>query len=1103
MKRALRGLGLGAACLLLTGTSTFAQLSTAQLSGRVTDQHGDIVQGANVTAIQIDTGYTRNDLTDASGLYLLSNLPPGPYRLQISLRGFSTYVQTGIVLHVATPQVVDAMLTVGVLENTVTVEAPRPLVDLQSSGLRAVVRHEEILALPLNGRNPVELVTTTGAAVHTISAGVTALPGGMGISVAGGQSFGVMYLLDGAMHNSPQDNLNLPFPFPDALQEFSVATSALSAQSGMHATAAVTAVTKAGTNRFSGNAFEFFRDRRFNATNPFAPVRPDGKRVDDGLQRHQFGGTAGGPLIRDKLFFFAAYQGTTVRQQPAANIAWVPTPAMLAGDFGAIASPACNGGRQITLGDGFENNRIDPARFSRAALNLMKYLPSTTDPCGQVTYTLRKDSNEAQFLGRIDYQRTPNSIFARYLATSYTQSVPMRASDSALSLFDAANNRGESGFDDLAQSLAVGDTHVFGSNTVNSLRFAFNRTAVRRITPDTFDPYDLGADAYSYYPHVMTVIVRGGFTVPNQGPSRFVANAAQLTNDLTLVRGTHQISVGGSVAYWRYRLEAHARSGGSWVFTGESTGLGLADLLIGRVGSLEHSGPGFLPMDQWYMGIYAQDTWRASRRMTVNAGVRWEPYFGQNLLNGAIYNFSLENFRNNVKSTVFRNAPAGLIYPADPGFPAGRSGLYTQWWNLSPRVGLAWDVMGDGRTALRAAYGLAYDFPAAEYHLRNAQAPPFGNRTSLQDPPGGFDRPYAHLGGDPHPIVTSPDIRYVPYGSFGATDPHINSPRIQQWNVTIERQMGATWQVAASYLGSHTDRLWNQVAMNPGVFLGLGPCTLDGTFYASCSTTQNLNQRRELSLSGQNPDAARLIGNLDLHTDLGTQDYQGLKLSFQRRAAAGVSLSGTYTVSRCYGDPALQTGSFPSNAGGYTNPEDPAFDRGLCDQDRTQLASFTVSAQTPRFVTRALRSWASDWRISGIISARSGAPINVIAGVDRAYTGIQNQRVNQVLANPYGDRTLNNWLNAAAFALPAHGTLGNFRRNSVRGPGFWTVDAALSRVVSLGASRRVALRVEAFNLFNTFNWDLPDVNFVSPAFGRITSMAGTPRVMQFGVRYAF
>ena len=567
----------------------------------------------------------------------------------------------------------------------------------------------------------------------------------------------------------------------------------------------------------------------------------------------------------------------------------------------------------------------------------------------------------------------------------------MGPSDTPLSLYDAANNRRESGFDDLAQSLAVGDTRVFGHNTVNALRFAFNRSAVRRLAQDTFDPYDLGADAYSYYPHVMSVIVQGGFRVPNQGPGRFVANAAQLTNDLTLVRGAHQISVGGNVAYWRYRLQAHALSGGWWMFTGNATGLGLADLLMGKVASLEHSGPALLPMDQWYLGIYAQDSWRASPRVTLNVGVRWEPYFGQNILNGAIYNFSLENFRNNVKSTVFTNAPAGLIYPGDAGFPPGRSGLYTQWWNLSPRVGLAWDVMGNSRTALRAAYGLAYDFPPAEYHLFNAQASPFSNRTVVRNPPGGFDRPYAHLGGDPHPIVTSPDVRYFPYSSFGATDPHINSPRIQQWNVTIERRIGATWQVAASYLGSHTDRLWNQVAMNPGVFLGLGPCTLNGVFYTTCSTDQNLDQRRELSLSGQNPAAARLIGSLELHTNLGVQDYRGLKLSFLRRASGGVSLGGTYTVSRCFGDPAIQTGSFAVTGSQYTNPDDPGFDRGVCDQDRTHLASFTVTAQTPSFAAGALGALASGWRISGIVSARSGAPINVITGVgnagDRALTG--------------------------------------------------------------------------------------------------------------------
>ena len=763
MKLWLRIFSLSAICLLLTSAVASAQLSTAQLSGRVTDESSGVLPGVTVTMTQTGTGFTRSDVTDASGSYVLSNLPPGPYRLEVALAGFRSYVQTGIVLQVAASPAINVVLSVGSLNETVTVEGAAPLVDVQSSGISDVVRSEEILALPLNGRNAVELVVAAGAAVQVTTAPSRAVPGGLGISVAGGQSSGVAYLLDGAMHNNPQDNLNLPFPFPDALQEFSVATSGLNAQNGMHAGASVNAVTKSGTNRFTGNVFEFLRDRRFNAKNPFAQIGPDGQRVDDGLRRNQFGGTLGGPLVRNKLFFFGAYQGTIVRQQPAANIAWVPTAAMLTGDFTAFASPACNGGRQINLGGGFQNNRIDPARFSRAAINLVKYLPSTTDPCGQVTYKMKNDSNEGMFVGRIDYQRTADdSIFGRYMATSYTKPIPMTESDTVLSLYDAANNRNESGLDDLAQSLAVGDTRVFGSHTVNSLRFGFNRVAVRRLAPATFDPYDLGSDVYSYQPDVMVVIVQGGFQANNPGPSRFMTNASQLSDDLTLVRGSHELSVGGNLAYWRYSFQSHARSGGNWNFTGQLTGLGMADFLMGRVGRLEHGGPAILPMDQWYMGLYAQDTWRATPRVTINAGLRWEPYFGQNVNNGAVYNFSRENFRTNVKSQVYVNAPAGLTYPGDSGFPSGRRGLNTQWLNFSPRAGIGWDVGGDGRTAVRASYGLTYDFPNAEYQLINANSPPFGNRSILEDPPGGFDRPYASQGGDPHPILTNRQTQYLP-----------------------------------------------------------------------------------------------------------------------------------------------------------------------------------------------------------------------------------------------------------------------------------------------------------------------------------------------------
>ena len=1093
--RAVRYTSAVVVLVLVCGSFVFAQ-STAELAGRVTDESGAVLPGVTVTATQTDTGFTRTVVTDANGNYVMPNLPTGPYRLDVSLEGFRSYSQTGIVLQVGSAPTINAQLAVGALSETVSVDAAAPLVEVQRAGISDVVENERIVELPLQGRQVTDLIVLAGAAVQTGVASSRSMQGGVNISVAGGQSFGVAYLLDGAMHNNPQDNANLPMPFPDALQEFSVATSGLSAQNGMHSGASVNAVTKSGTNVLHGNVFEFIRDRRFNATDPFAAIGPDGKREDDGLQRNQFGGTLGGPIVRDRLFFFGAYQGTTVRQTPSSNFANVPTAAMLAGDFSAFASAACNAGGPVTLRAPFVNNRIDPALFSPAALNIARRLPSTTDPCGEVSYSSSEDTDEGQFLGRVDYQwTTDHTLFGRYMLTTYSKPAPFSKSENLLTT-------GTPGLENTAHSLALGSTAVISATTINAVRFAFNRTAIDRGNPAFFDPKTIGSNVHSYNPGEMVLTVTGGFDISAGTATKglFETDAAQISDDFTMVRGNHQVTMGGSLAYWKMNFLTHARSGGNWTFSGQLTGLGLADFLLGRVARLEHGGPGALPMDQWHTGLYVQDTWRASNRVTVNAGLRWEPFFGQNVLNGAISNFSMENFRNDVRSRVFLNAPAGLIYPGDEGYPDGMSGLNTQWWNFSPRAGVAWDVQGDGRMAVRASYSLGYDFPTAEYHNINAQAPPFGNRSLVEDPPGRLDNPYGHLGGDPHPIVTNANTPYIPFGAFGAIDPDINSPRVQSWNVTVERQIGNDWGVAASYLGSYSDRLWNQVQLNPGVFLGLGPCTLAGRAVPSCTTNANLNQRRVLSLSGENPEAAALIGNLDLHTDIGSQNYRGLKLSFRRRAAAGISLNGNYTLSRCFGD--ATTGGFPQLASGYTDPSNPEFDRGYCDQDRRHVGSLTVGAQTPEFAHAALRALLSGWNASGILSARSGSRLNVIAGQDRAFTGIQQQRPNQVSDDVYGG-TLTNYLNRAAFAQPAAGTLGNVPRNAFTGPAFWTVDLALARRLAVAAGHSLELRVETFNLFNNFNWGNPVVNLNSGLFGRIRSMAGAPRIMQFGVKYGF
>jgi hypothetical protein len=1112
MARFCRALVVGVFALVLTSATSWAQLSTAQLSGRVTDESGAVLPGVTVTVTQTDTGLMRNVVTDETGTYVLPNLPTGPYRLEAMLQGFRTYVQTGIVLQVAATPSLNVVLGLGNLEETVSVEAAAPLVDVQSAGISDVVDNERIVELPLQGRQVTDLIVLAGAAVQTGVVGSRNFPGGVTISVAGGLPTGVGYLLDGAVHNSPQSNVNLPMPFPDALQEFRVATSGLSAQNGMHASASVNAVTKSGTNAFRGNAFEFLRHRALNATSPFASIGPDGKRMDDGLLRNQFGGTLGGPVVRDRLFFFGAYQGTALRFRPADQIAFVPSNSMLAGDFTAITAPACTGGRQINLGGGFVNNRINPALFSPAAMRLAQRLPRTDDPCGQVTFQTTEDRNEGQGVGRMDYQLTPDhSVFGRYMATLITKKPAYEGgSDNVLKAGAATPGSAPGGLDNLAHALTVGDTWVLGPTTVNSIRVAYNRTTVNRYNTPYFSPSDLGIKLHPYIPGQMPIQVLPSFEIPAGSTQAFFRNNFyQASDDVTLVRGRHQLGIGGTASYFNGFYQSSSRAAGIWIFDGNVTGHGLADLLLGRITTVEHGGQQNLPVHGWYLGFYGQDTWRATERMTFNLGLRWEPYLGTSVESGAVYNFDRDRFLRGVKSNVFVNAPAGMLYPGDDGFPAGQTGLNKQWTNFSPRVGVAWDLTGDGRMALRASYALAYDFMAGDYHNINSSAPPFGNRSLITDPPGRMDDPYGHVGGDPHPIVTDRNVAYPAFGSFGTMDPDINSPRVQNWNVTLERQFGTDWGVAVSYLGSYVDRVWAQTAMNPGVFMGLGPCTIQGVNYTVCSTNANLNQRRVLFR--ENPVEGRLIGTMDLNDDIGWQEYRGLKLSVQRRSAGGLSLNGNYTWSRCMGTKTPNT--FAQIASGYTNPDDPEFDKGYCDHDRTHVASFTLGAESPDLGGGALGVLASRWRASGIASIRSGYRIDIITGRDNALNGQRNQRVNKVSDDFYANpRTLNQYFNPAAFSQPAPGTFGNLMRNALTGPSYWSVDLAISRQIGLLSTQSLELRLEAFNLFNTFNWGIPgteltaggwQANFNAGTFGRVTQQEGSPRIIQLGFKYTF
>src|SRR5262245_33752756 len=400
---------------LIACADVWAQ-ATAQITGTVKDQSGAVLPGVEVTVTQTETSIARTAITNETGSYVLSNLPIGPYRLEAGLPGFRTFVQTGIVLQVGSSPAINVVLEVGQVTEQVEVQANAALVETRTLSVGQLTESARITELPLNGRNAQELLLLGGGAVQVTPPGGNAFPGLLLISSAGSLGPTTEYTLDGVRHVDPYDGYPMPLPFPDALAEFKTELGGLSAQQG--AGAQVSAVTKSGANEFHGDLFEFVRNDLFNARNYFATRNST-------LKRNQFGGTVGGAIVRNKLFYFGGYQGTTVRQDPADNRAYVPTAAILAGDFTAFASPACNAGRQITLRAPFVNNRLDPALFSKAAVGIANKLPRSSDLCGLVTYGLRTSTNEGQYVAKTDYQwSNKQSLFGRYLATAPSQSIP-------------------------------------------------------------------------------------------------------------------------------------------------------------------------------------------------------------------------------------------------------------------------------------------------------------------------------------------------------------------------------------------------------------------------------------------------------------------------------------------------------------------------------------------------------------------------------------------------------------------------------------------------------------------------------------------------------
>jgi hypothetical protein len=791
--------------LILLPTLAAAQAgSTAQIAGTVKDDTGGVLPGVTVTVTQTATGFTRAAVSDEAGGYVLPNLPVGPYRLEATLQGFRSYVQTGIVLTVNATPTINVVLALGAVSEQISVTANAAMVETRSTGVGQLIDNQRVLELPLNGRQVTDLlllspgVTVNTAGGFASSRNYPTVP----ISVAGGSPGSTVYVMDGASHNDPGTNFNLPVPFPDALQEFRIETSALQARYGHHAAAIVNVVTKSGTNDLRGSVFEFNRDHRFNATNAFAAIDPaTGKRRDDGLSRNQFGGAMGGPIARNRLFFFGGYQGTIIHTQPSTLQAFVPTAAMLNGDFTALASPACNTGRQVALRAPYVNNQISPSQFDPVALKYLQYIPVSTDPCGRYNYGYPTPSTDNQFIGRVDYQKSArHSMYGRYMDIRYK--LP--------NYFDGKNalTTPSVGVDNRGRSLVFGDTFSISNSVINS----FRATGIRSInfrTPSIFkSPADFGARVYTtpLAGAFTNLSVSNAFSLGGGGNNnaKYDYTVYELADDFDMVRGSHQITFGVNYLHQVMHVFNTQYSNGQFTFDGTVTGLSLADFMIGRVGTVQQGADVHLNERAPYFASYIQDAWKASPKLTLNYGLRWEPYFPLTNDDDHVLIFDPARFAANQHSTVYVNAPAGLIFPGDDGYP-GHAASEGNVGGVAPRIGVVYDPRGAGREVIRAGYSIVYDQPAMFHHIRSASVPPWGSLITLNNV--ALSDPFAtYPGGNPFPLAVDKNATFPLAGTYWTQQLKADPPRTQHFNVSFQQQYGENWSVTASYFGNRGRR---------------------------------------------------------------------------------------------------------------------------------------------------------------------------------------------------------------------------------------------------------------------------------------------------------
>jgi hypothetical protein len=1083
----------GYLCVILSlaslAPSAFAQaVSVASVSGVVTDQSGSAVPTVEITMTEVDKGATHAALTDTQGRYNFPTLPVGPYRLEAKGKGFKDYVQTGIVLQVAANVVQNIQLELGSVTETVEVQGGASMVEARENAISQVIEQLKIVELPLNGRNLTQLLTLTGAGTTAPGGDLTGsknMQGSAGsgtFSVAGSQANGVSYLLDGGDNNDAFSNVNLPIPFPDAVQEFSVQTNGVSAQYGLHPGGVVNIVTRSGSNGFHGDVFEFLRNYALNS-------RQRGAASRDSLKRSQFGGVLGGRIIRDKLFFFGGYQGTRQRSNPSANIAHVPTQAALNGDFTVLEGAQSAGGclasaralRDPSTGNPFPGNRIPTSRFDPAALKLVtSFIPVSSDPCGLTLFGQPANNPDDQVVGRVDYVRSEKQmLYGRYFLYNYT----------AQTFYDGANaltTGPNPGNRDRSNTATFGDTYTFSPTKVNSFHATFNRRADNRgSAPNLFGPSDLGINMFQNIPNYIQVSVSNYFNVAcgTCAPGYFNVNTFQLSDDFTWIHGRHQFAFGVDARKQQFNSTNNQQSNSQISFNGNTSGDALADLLLGRMSSFVQGNALSDYMRQTVFAAYAQDNIKISQNLTLNLGVRWEPALPAYDKYGRGNQFSYPDFIAGVHSQKYPNAPAGLLFDTDPQNTNGKTFTESHWLATSPRIGVVWDPTGEGKQTIRSSFSLIHDSIELFYPERWTTNPPYASSITLTNPTAPFSNPWlGYPGGNPFPGAAIFPVS----GTYVTIPPDVQATYELKWNLSYQRQIGKDWRASVNYLGTKTNHILGAREIN------------EAQNYIPGASTSNTNQRRITYLL--NPQQGQFYSSIVQTDDGNIASYNGLLLSLEHRFANHFTWLVNYTWSHC-----LSTYDFGGELAGnnYQDPNNRRAEYGSCNFDRRQIFNTSLVAVSPGVGHGVVKRVTGEWQVSPILSAYTGQPTTITdGGTDISLTGVGADRPNVALTTGVLPHTTEAWFNPAAFVRQPAGTFGNAGRDLITVPGAYNWDMAVSRQFHLTERTRLDFRADVFNVLNHANWGSPTNSITSGTFGQILTF-GAPRIMQGALKLYF